>query len=100
MKMIVVTSVDQYRDELLQLFGKAGVERFSGSDISGYRENPELLTGSWFPTRQGGSPSNLFFSFAKAEKVGELFRLLEEFNREKGGNNPVRAVEVSVERFI
>lgn len=98
--MIVVTSVGQYKEELLQLFNRAGVERFSGSDISGYRENGGLLTGSWFPLEKGGSPSIMFFSFAKEENLGELFRLLEEFNREKGRHNPVRAVVVPLERTL
>lgn len=98
--MIVVTSVGQYKEELLQLFKKAGVERFSGSDISGYRDRGNLLMGNWFPSESGGSPSIMFFSFAREEKLGELFRLLEEFNREKGGQNPIRAVVVPIERTL
>ncbi len=98
--MIVVTSVGQYKDALLQIFKKAGVERFSGSDISGYREQGDLFMGSWFPSEPGGSPSIMFFSFAQEEKLGELFQLLEEFNREKGGHNPIRAVVVPIERTL
>ena len=56
--------------------------------------------GSWFPSEPGGSPSIMFFSFAQEEKLGELFQLLEEFNREKGGHNPIRAVVVPIERTL
>lgn len=101
MKMIVVTLVDQNREEVLKIFKDAGVEHFSGHDIAGYRENGEpLMIQSWFPSQKGGTDSELFFAFIQAEQVTLLFGKLAEFNRSKGGEHPVHAVEIPVERFL
>ncbi|MDC6366220.1 MULTISPECIES: hypothetical protein [Flavobacteriaceae] len=101
MKMILVTTVEEYKSEVFKLFKKAGIKNFSGSDIDGYKNIPSLLySSSWFPSERGGAASNLFFSFTDEEKVTELFKYLEEFNGQSTGTNPIRAVEIPVERTI
>ncbi|MDC6383846.1 hypothetical protein D2V93_15745 [Flagellimonas taeanensis] len=101
MKMIIVTTVEEYKKEVLKIFKKAGIESFSGSDIDGYKSaSPLLYTSSWFPSEKGGAASNLFFSFCEEEKVTEVFRLLKEFNAKSETTNPIRAVEVPIERTV
>ena len=101
MKMILVTTVEEYKDEVFKLFRKAGIENFSGSNIDGFKNVPPLLhTSSWFPSERGGAASNLFFSFTEEEKVTELFKNLEEFNNQSNTTNPIRAVEIPIERTV
>ncbi|AEM70630.1 MULTISPECIES: hypothetical protein [Flagellimonas] len=101
MKMIIVTTVEEYEKEVFKLFKKAGIENFSGSDIDGYKNTPPMFyTNSWFPSEKGGAASNLFFSFTEEEKVTEFFKLLEEFNQKSETTNPIRAVEVPIERTV
>ena len=101
MKMILVTTVEEYKSEVFKLFRKAGIENFSGSDIDGYKNvAPLLYSSSWFPSERGGAASNLFFSFTEDDKVTELFKYLEEFNRASNITNPIRAVEIPIERTV
>lgn len=101
MKMIIVTTVEEYKSEVFKLFKKAGIESFSESDIDGYKNIvPLLYTSSWFPSERGGAASNLFFSFTEEEKVTELFKYLREFNAESHTTNPIRAVEIPIERTV
>ncbi|RDY60078.1 hypothetical protein [Flagellimonas nanhaiensis] len=101
MKMILVTTVEEYKSEVFKLFRKAGIENFSGSDIDGYKNVPPLLySSSWFPSERGGAASNLFFSFTEDDKVTELFKYLEEFNSASHITNPIRAVEIPIERTV
>nr|WP_288932671.1 hypothetical protein [uncultured Allomuricauda sp.] len=101
MKMIIVTTVEEYKSEVFKLFKKAGVESFSESDIDGYKSAaPLMYTSSWFPSEKGGAASNMFFSFTEEEKVTELFQLLKEFNTESETTNPIRAVEIPIERTV
>ena len=101
MKMIIVTTVEEYKNEVFKLFKKAGVESFSESDIDGYKSAaPLMYTSSWFPSDKGGAASNMFFSFTEDEKVTELFKLLKQFNEAKDTTNPIRAVEVPIERTV
>ena len=101
MKMILVTTVEEYKSEVFKLFRKAGIENFSGSDIDGFKNVPSLLySSSWFPSERGGAASNLFFSFTEEEKVTALFKYLEEFNSAGNITNPIRAVEIPIERTV
>jgi hypothetical protein len=101
MKLLLVTVVEQYEKEVIDLFKKAKIENFSGSDIDGYKNPVSLLMkSSWFPNVRGGVESSLFFSFTQNEKIDILFELIKEFNTHLETNNPIKAVVVPIERSI
>lgn len=101
MKLLIVTVIEQFHKEILQLFKKAGIENFSGSDIDGYKNTPSLLRkSSWFPTERNGTESNMYFSFTSEEKIDGLFTLIEEFNKNMESNSPIKAVVVPIEKHI
>lgn len=101
MKMIIVTTVEEYKSQVFKLFKQAGVDSFSGSDIDGYKKAaPLMFTSSWFPSEKGGAASNMFFSFTEEEKVTELFKLIKQFNKESETTNPIRAIELPIERTV
>lgn len=97
----MVTVVEQFEKQVMNLFKKAEIENFSGSDIDGYK-NPVALRmkSSWFPSEKGGIESSLFFSFTEDEKIDLLFELIEDFNTKLETNNPIKAVVVPIERSI
>lgn len=101
MKLVIVTFVEQFRKEVLQLFKKAGIENFSSSEIDGYK-NPSsfLMSTSWFPGESGGADSNMFFSFTEEDNIEILFGLIQEFNTHLETNNPIKAVVVPIEKYI
>ena len=101
MKLLIVTVVEQYEEIILQLFKKADIENFSGSEIEGYKQKASILmTSNWFPGVKGGVESSLFFSFTENEKIDSLFSLIKEFNENLATNNPIKAIVVPIERSI
>ena len=101
MKLLLVTVVEQYEKEVINLFKKAKIENFSGSDIDGYKNPVSLLMkSSWFPNVKGGVESSLLFSFTDDERIDILFGLIKEFNTHLETNNPIKAVVVPIERNI
>ncbi|MCK0146752.1 hypothetical protein MWU78_13935 [Arenibacter sp. F26102] len=101
MKLLIVTVVEEYGKEILQLFKKANIESFSGSDIDGYKNQATVLMASnWFPSEKGGVESNMFFSFTTDENIEILFGLITSFNSNLETNNPIRAAVVPIEKFI
>ncbi len=101
MKLLMVTVVEQYEKQVMDLFKKAGIENFSGSDIDGYK-NPIsiVMRSTWFPNVKGGVESSLFFSFTAADKIDVLFELIKAFNENLETDNPIKAVVVPIERSI
>ncbi len=101
MKLLIVTAVEEYHKEVFDLFKKAGIENFSGSDIEGYKNVPTLLrASSWFPTEKGGAESSMFFSFTKEENIDSIFKHITVFNTSLETNNPIKAVVVPIEKHI
>ncbi len=101
MKLLIVTVVEEFEQEILELFKKANIDSFSGSEIDGYKNASTLVrSSSWFPSEKGGVESNLFFSFTKSENIDALFELIKEFNANLETNNPIKAIVVPIERYI
>ena len=101
MKLVIVTAVEQFHEEIIKLFKKADIKNFSESDIEGYKKAPALLSSSnWFAAERSGTDSIMLFSFTEKEKIDQLFALLEEFNNNMESNNPIKAVVLPIERFI
>ncbi|MCX7548606.1 hypothetical protein OS188_11655 [Xanthomarina sp. F1114] len=101
MKLVIVTSVEEFQKDILKLFKDADIHNFSSSEIDGYKNGSSLLMAtSWFPSVKGGNESSLFFSFTEDEKIDTLFSLIKEFNSNVETNNAVRAVVVPIERHV
>lgn len=101
MKLLIVTVVSYYEEQVLQLFKDAKIESFSGSSIKGYKDTPSLVANSsWFPSQKGGANSIMFFSFTSDDKIDLFFSLVEQFNKNLKTNNPIHAIVAPIERSI
>ena len=64
MKLLIVTIVEAFEEDILKLFRKAGIENFSSSDIEGFRDSDTLaIKSSWFPGEKSSTRSVMLFSF-------------------------------------
>lgn len=101
MKLLIVTAIEEFHDDVSKLLTKSEIENFSSSDIEGFKNQNSLRDStSWFPGEKGANESSLFFSFTSEEKIKLLFQLLKEFNHEILSPNPVRAVVVPIEQML
>jgi hypothetical protein len=101
MKLVIVTSVEEFHNEVINLFKKAQIENFSESDIDGYKNgNGAIMSSNWFASKKSGNESSLFFSFTDDEHIDALFNHIKEFNTNLETNNPIKAVVVPIEKFI
>lgn len=101
MKLLIVTVVEEFQQEVIKLFKRAQIENFSESDIDGFKTSTSLVMSSnWFASEKGGAESNMFFSFTEDEKIDAVFALIKAFNQNLETNNPIKAVVVPIEKFI
>ncbi|MEH6763406.1 MAG: hypothetical protein V7655_02810 [Aequorivita antarctica] len=101
MKLLIVTVVNEHQKVVLQLFKKATIESYSGSDIEGFKNVPSvMMNSSWFPSEKGGAESIMFFSFTEDEKIDSFFSLVIQFNETLETSNPIHVVVVPIERSI
>lgn len=101
MKLVLVTAVEAFHNEIIQLFKEAAIENFSESDIDGYKNKSSVLVASdWFSGVKDRTNSTMFFSFTDEDKIDNLFRLIKKFNNNLEINSPVRAIVIPVEKSI
>lgn len=101
MKLLIVTVVEVFTEDVKKLFKKVDIQNFSANEIEGFKMVAPKITGeNWFSSSRGATQSHMFFSFTKTEKIDKLFPLIEEFNRNLKTRNPIRAVVVPIEKYI
>lgn len=101
MKLLMVTVVEEFHNDVLRMFKEAKIENFSESEIGGHKSTSNILISSnWFASEKTGTQSNLFFSFTENKNIDLLFKILKEYNNNLITNNPVRAVVLPIERFL
>lgn len=101
MKLLIVTVVEDYQDDVIQLFKDVKIKDFSESDIDGYKNSTSLLmTSSWFPSKKGTADSRFFFSFTEEAKFDSAFKLIKEFNERLVTYNPIKAIVIPIEKHI
>lgn len=101
MKLVIITSVEEFEKDIIKLFKEAEIESFSGLDIDGYKNTiKEEANSSWFPSIKGGNESHMFFSFTDEVKIDALFNLIIQFNKKITTNNPIRAIVLPIEKHI
>lgn len=101
MKLVIVTAVEEFHNDILKLFKKANIENFSESEIEGYKNaKGYVVSSNWFGSSRGGNESSMFFSFTDKEQIELLFKLIIEFNKNLETNNPIKAVVLPIEKSI
>jgi len=101
MKLVIVTVVVEFQQDVLKLFKKANIENFSSSEIDGYKNKAAILNvANWFSGENIATESSMFFSFTEDNQIDLLFKLVKKFNSNLETNNPVRAIVLPIERFI
>lgn len=101
MKLVIVTAVEEFNNEIIKLFKNSNIENFSESSIGGYKNIASVLVASnWFSGEKYSNKSNMFFSFTEEENIDDLFNLIEVFNSNIETNNPIKAIVLPIEKFI
>ncbi len=99
MKLLVVLSIREYQSKVIPLIEEAGVNRFSVTDIIGYKKKSGSL--SWFASHpdHGQTSSFLLFSFTTADVANQAIEAINKCNEETDNPFPVHAFVMDVENF-
>lgn len=99
MKLLVVLSVREYRQRVAGLLEEAGINRFSTTDITGYKKSSGSI--SWFASHPDNAKMNsiLIFSFTTEDIANRAIGVINKCNKETENPFPVHAFVVNVESF-
>ena len=101
MKLVAIMSVDAYANVLERVYTEHRIPVFSEMDIQGFRLDDDAdVEGNWFASGHSPVYSKLTFAFVSEEQAEELLTAIDEVNRKKGLESPIRAFQLAVEKAV
>jgi hypothetical protein len=101
MKLLIITSIQDYEKHIPILFKKAEICAFSSTNIKGHKTiEHQNLQNNWFSSGDDDLESSLYFTFTEENKINIALELIKEFNLKVEGQNPMHAIVLSIEKFI
>ncbi|PVX47145.1 hypothetical protein C8C85_3066 [Flavobacterium sp. 103] len=99
MKLLLITAVKEFENEIKQLLKKAAVQSFSYQNVKGFKNSSnEEVDSNWFGSEMNETDSILFYAFTAKEKVDALFELVEYFNVEQESLSHIHIAVLNIEK--
>jgi hypothetical protein len=99
MKLLIVTCLKEDRKAAANILDRAGVQVFSASETTGFRNQPEEnLLDNWFAHEHARYNSAFIFSFTTSAHADRALKLIREHNDINESPFPLRAFVVPVEQ--
>lgn len=100
MKIIVLMSLSEYREQIRRVLKEHNVEVFSEVDVTGHMADAITRYGFWHTEKDLPLYSTLYFSLVPDEKAKEIMDDLEKTEWDESMGRPPRAFQVDVERMV
>lgn len=98
MKLLMITSLKEYQQNVANIFRQSGIKVFSVTDTVGFKDNGfQNIMEGWYAGGIGHYDSIFLFSFTENEKASHAMSLVKEFNTSQDGSFPIRAFIIPVE---
>lgn len=98
MKLLFVTCLEDFKNDVIKIFHEAHVKVFSFMEATGVKDERDVnLLDDWFGNKDGEFRSLILFSFTSSETAAEAMRLIKTYNETDGKRFPIRAFIMSVE---
>ena len=99
MKLLLITAVAEFENEVKQILKKAQVKTFSHREVTGYRNTSEdAIESNWFGTEMNENESILFYAFVVNDKVDNVFNGIDEFNVKQETLSHIHSAIINIEK--
>ena len=99
MKLLLITSVEEFEKEVKNILKHSGVKAFSYQSVKGFKNNGEEL-GNWFSSDNIEIDSLLFTVFIESRYVDEIYNHIQDFNSGQKTLSHVHIATVQLEKSI
>ncbi|HNQ26877.1 MAG TPA: hypothetical protein PKL92_03050 [Aquaticitalea sp.] len=100
MKLLLITGIKEFENEIKQILKHSGIKSFSLQSVKGYKNNSGNRLGNWFGTHDPGVDSLLFTVFAECGCLDDIYNRVEEFNQKQESLSKVHIATLSTEKSI
>lgn len=99
MKLLMITAIEVFENDIKFLLKKAAITHYSYTDVKGFRDlSQESVGNNWFAGDMNDSQSIIFYAFVAEEKADQLFNAVAEFNKQQRTLSKVHVVVLNIEK--
>ena len=99
MKLLIITAVIDFENEIKQMLKKAHVKTFTYKEVKGFTDlSEEAIESNWFATDMNETESILFYAFVKKENIDSLFDLVNYFNGKQETKSNIHIAVLNIEK--
>lgn len=99
MKLLLITSVTEFTDDIRKMLKNAEIQIFSYKEVNGFRDTTLDAVGSnWFGSEYNENKSILFYAFVNQEKSDDLFAKIEDFNTNLKSKSKIHVAVLNIEK--
>ena len=99
MKLVLITAVAEYTQEVKHILKSAKVKSYSYKDVIGFSNASESAIGSnWFGTEIDENESVIFYAFVPIENVDSVFDNVKAFNDKQETASHLHIVVLNIEK--
>lgn len=100
MKLILITAINEFEKDVIEILRKSGVKSFSYQNVNGYINTMETDIENWFGSAHEEVDSLLFTVFVEKDKVDDIYKKIEEFNSKQESLSQVHIASLTIEKSI
>ena len=99
MKLLIITAVIDFENEIKQMLKKAHVKTFTYKEVKGFTDlSEEAIESNWFAGDMNETESILFYAFVKKENIDSLFDLVNDFNGKQETKSNIHIAVLNIEK--
>jgi hypothetical protein len=98
MKMVVVTCVEEYTEQIRKIFTQNKIQFYSESTIKNFRSIADDESDNWFGSSKHLIDGHILFTFVDEETATQLMDSIKNYSDENNFDSPVRVFQLNVEK--
>ncbi|ESU23858.1 hypothetical protein FSS13T_21630 [Flavobacterium saliperosum S13] len=101
MKMMLITSVKAFEDNIKLFLKEAGIQSYTYQDVNGFKDCSGLsVKDNWFANDKSECESVLFHVFTEQIKTDGFLQKAKMFNEKQATANAIHAVIINTDKTL
>ena len=100
MKLLLITCVAEYENEVKEILKHSGVQSFSYQPVKGFKNEKDGDLNNWFGITDVPTESIMFTVFIQENCMDEIFEKIARFNCERETLSKIHISCLTIEKFL
>ena len=97
MKLLIITAISSFENEIKSALKKAKVSAFSYTSVTGYKDlSGQEMEDNWFTSSIGEHASVLFYAFVQEELVDDVISIIDQFNEQGQSDSHIHVAAMEI----